>query len=99
MVRTGIQKQKIYFLYKPNLKSTFVGCFETRTKVWYFMYRTVRLKFIHQIFNSDFKRTFIKIEQIQNFTISRAEILVEHRSGRDREKCGPDRVICLAPNQ
>ena len=28
-----------------------------------------------------------------------AEILVGRRSGPDREKCGPDRVICLAPGQ
>ena len=30
---------------------------------------------------------------------SRADILVGRRSGPDREKCGPDRVICLAPDQ
>ena len=30
---------------------------------------------------------------------TRAEILVGRQSGADREKCGPDRVICLAPDQ
>ena len=30
---------------------------------------------------------------------ARAEILVRRRSGPDREKCGPGRVICLAPDQ
>ena len=28
----------------------------------------------------------------------RVEILVGRRSGPDRETCGPDRVICLAPD-
>ena len=32
-------------------------------------------------------------------TTTRAEILVGRRSGPDREKCGPDKVICLSPDQ
>ena len=28
-----------------------------------------------------------------------SEILVGRRSGPGREKCGPDRVICLVPDQ
>ena len=31
--------------------------------------------------------------------IARAEILMGRRSAPDREKCGPDRAICLAPDQ
>ena len=34
-----------------------------------------------------------------DFLLTRAEILVGRRSGPDRVKCDPDRVICLAPDQ
>ena len=32
-------------------------------------------------------------------SVARAEILVGRRSDPDQEKCGPESVICLAPDQ
>ena len=51
----------------------------------YYLFRSLQNSLNGKTFNDD--------------EAARAEILVGHRSGPDREKCGPDRVICLAPDQ
>ena len=55
------------------------------------------------IISSEQKIGSIVLYNKQNFInfclITRAEIVMGRRSGPDREKCGPDRVICLAPDQ
>ena len=48
--------------------------------------------------DSGFKRIWVEYLVEKEMNIS-AEILVEHRSDPDREKCGSDRVFCLAPDQ
>ena len=50
-------------------------------------------------FNSGSRHEHKHVTKLFSELLSRAEILVGRRSSPDQEKCGPDRVICLAPDQ
>ena len=41
----------------------------------------------------------VLVQTLTGLWLPHAEILVGRRSGPDREKCSPDRVIYLAPDQ